>query len=115
METEVEIGRSDIKVVKGYPKETNKKWGDWIFKDNLTLVNVAYKEYVVDLDKMCRDEMLNWIFHLTSKSHTAPRDVGFFVYACKDIFDEKSQYATDPKKLFKINGEYMKISHNGKE
>ena len=115
MENEVEIGKSGIQVMKGYPKETKKKWGDWLFRDNLTLVHAAYKSYEVDLEKMCREEMLDWIYQLSGKNHIAPRDLGFFVYACKDIFDRESRYTTDPKRLFKINEEYLKISYKGKE
>lgn len=115
METEVEIGKPGIQVMKGYPKETKKKWGSWIFKDNLTLVHVGRTSYEIDLEKMSREEMLDWICHLSGKGHISPRDLGFFVYACEDIFETNSRYTTDPKKLFKINEEYMKISHNGKE
>lgn len=115
MEAEQKIGQPVMEIMRGYPKVTKKKWGDWLFKDNLTLVHAAYKSYEVDLEKMCREEMLDWIYQLSGKNHIAPRDLGYFVYACKDIFDRESRYTTDPKKLFKINEEYMKNSHNGKE
>lgn len=107
MQTDTQIGKSSIEVVKKSPKETKKKWGDWIFKDNLTLVHVGYLGYEVDLEKMCREEMLDWIFQLSGKGHIAPRDLGFFVYACKDIFDRQSRYTTDPQQLFTINKEYL--------
>lgn len=108
MQTEQKIGIPTIQVMKGYPKETKKKWGDWLFRDNLILVHAAYKSYEVDLEKMCREEMLDWIYQLSGKNHIAPRDLGFFVYACKDIFDRESRYTTDPKKLFIIKDEYLK-------
>ena len=108
METEVEIGKSLIEVIKGNPKETKKKWGSWIIKDNLTLVHVGYKSYEIDLEKMSREEMLDWICHLSGKGHISPRDLGFFVYACEDIFETNSRYTKDPYALFTINDEYLK-------
>ena len=96
-----------MEIMKGYPKPAQRKWGDWIFKDNLTLVHAGYKSYEIDLEKMSREEMLDWIYQLSGKGHIAPRDIGFFVYACKDIFDRQSRYTTDPQQLFTINKEYL--------
>ena len=48
-----------------------RKWGDWIIKDNLTLVHVGYLSYEIDLEKISRENMLDWINHL--KSHFTKR------------------------------------------
>ena len=108
MESLIDKVQNGIEVMKGYPKETKRKWGDWIFKDNLTLVHVGNKSYEIDLEKMSREEMLDWICHLSGKGHISPRDLGFFVYACEDIFDTDSRYTKNPRDLFKINKEYFK-------
>ena len=115
MEDDVKLGKSVIEIMKEYPKTTKRKWGDWIFKDNLTLVHAGYKSYEIDLERMSREEMLDWIYQLSGKGHIAPRDLGYFVYACKDIYDRESRYTTDPHKLFIINEEYMKNFYKGKE
>jgi len=85
-----------------------RKWGDWIFKDNLTLVHVGYLSYEIDLENMSRENMLDWINHLSEKNHISPRDLGYFVYACHDIFESDSRYTKNPRDLFKINIEYLK-------
>jgi len=115
MESLTQKFQNGIEVVKRYPKETKRKWGDWIFKDNLTLVHAGYKSYEIDLEKMSREQMLDWIYQLSGKGHVAPRDIGFFVYACKDIFERDSRYDGKPTDNFIIKKEYMKNFYNGKE
>ena len=85
-----------------------RKWGDWIFKDNLTLVHVGYLSHEIDLEKISRENMLDWINHLSGKGHISPRDLGYFVYACHDIFERDSRYDGEPTDNFKIKKEYIK-------
>jgi len=88
------------------PQSPKRKWGNWLFRDNLTLVHANAQYYDIDLEKMCRDEMLDWIFQLSGKIWVNKSDLGYFVDACKDIYDRESRYTTDKNKLFIIEDKY---------
>lgn len=100
---------SPIEIQKKYPEVTKKKWGNWVFVDNLTLINVKVPDYQVDLETMTTKEMLDWIIQLSHKVWNSRRDIGDFVYAIDDIYDVQSQLWEVGDNTYKIKDKYLKL------
>ena len=98
-----------LQVQKKHREVTKKKWGNWVFVDNLTLINVKFPEYEVDLEQMTTKNLLDWVIHLSHKVWNSRRDIGDFVYAIDDIYDVQSQIWKINDNTYEIKDKYLKL------
>jgi len=101
-----------IKLVDG------ERWGNWVYKKNMTLVYKKPKHYEYEIDlEGCTTawRALDWVFHMQGKNWITDQDLADLTWAFRDILGRSTLQGGEIPNIKKHLKERTFIKHKDSE